>query len=137
MAYNIRQGRADLQKDFMNDAGYQVGDQIHVKFPDGKTYIMPLVGLVADQAHGWMRDGRLGICYVRYPRAFWELDTFNHLYLTIRGDGSNKNEITELAAMIKDKVERNQRNVYRMETKVSTSIPWYPCCWRFLVSWVL
>ncbi|MFC1878713.1 ABC transporter permease [Chloroflexota bacterium] len=119
-----KRGELIVSKDFMNDAGYQVGDQIHVEFPDGDIVIMPLVGLVGDQAGGG--DPTLG------ASAYTTLDTleyygesgyFNRLLVTIDEDGSDEDEIDELAALIEDKVERNQLNVYRMETGVSDENP--------------
>jgi putative ABC transport system permease protein len=119
-------GRGELivSKDFMIDTGYQVSDQIYVKFPDGESTIMPLVGLVADQAR--VRDASMGAsAYVSLDTLehLGESDYYNHLYLTILGEGSDENEINELAALIKDKVERNQLNVYRIETRVSNKHP--------------
>ena len=101
-----------ISKDFMNDTGYQVGDQILVKFPDGETHSVTLVGLVADQARGM--DAALGgSAYVTLDTLehFGELDYYNQLYVTIRGDGGDEKEIADLAAVIKDKVERNDYNV--------------------------
>ena len=113
-----------ISKDFMNDTGYHVGDQILVKFPDGETQSVTLVGLVADQARGM--DAALGgSAYVTLDTLehFGELDYYNQLYVTIRGDGGDEKEIADLAAVIKDKVERNDYNVYRVETKVSNQHP--------------
>ena len=118
------QGELVVSKDFMTDTGYQVGDQIYVKFPNGETRLMPLVGHVADQARS-MDGARGASAYVTLDtlERFEQPKYFNHLYLTIQGDGSDENEITELAAQVEDKVQRNQRNVYRLETKVSDKHP--------------
>jgi putative ABC transport system permease protein len=119
-------GRGELMvsKDFMNDTGFQVGDLIHVKFSDGDTYLMPLVGLVGDQAGGG--DPTMGaVAYTTMDTLeyFGERDYYNRLYISIDGDGSDKEEIAEMAALVEDKIIRNQRNVYRIETGVSDEHP--------------
>jgi len=119
-----KDGELIVSRDFMNDTGYRVGDLIHVKFSNGDTHILPLVGLVGDQAGGG--DPTMGAsAYATLDtlEQFGEGDYFNRLYVTIQGDGSDMNEIEELAAQVEDKVEKNQRNVYRIETNVSDKHP--------------
>lgn len=113
-----------VSTDFMNDPGYHVGDQIHVKFSDGDIHVLPLVGLVGDQAGGG--DPTMGAsAYMTLDtlERYGEGDYFNRMYVTIQGDGSDITEIDELAAQIEDKIEDNRRNVYRMETNVSDEHP--------------
>jgi putative ABC transport system permease protein len=117
-------GELIVSKDFMNDTGYQIDDQIHVKFPDGDIHLMSLVGLVADQANGGDPTmGATAYATLDTLEYFGEHDYFNRLYVTILGDGSDEDEIAELAVLLEDKVESNRRNVYRMETNVSDEHP--------------
>jgi putative ABC transport system permease protein len=113
-----------VSTDFMNDTGYKVGDQIHVKFADGEIQIMTLVGLVGDRAGGGDPTmGATGYVTLDTLENFGLGDYFNRLYVTILGDGSNETEIAELAVVVEDKVEKNHRFVYRMETNVSNEHP--------------
>jgi len=117
-----------ISDSFMNSTGYQVGDQIEIELPDGYTYIMPVVGIIIDQATGG-GDPTAG------SNAYITLDTletlgldkyYNRLYVNVSGDGSDKNEIAEIAAVVEDKVEGNQREVYRTEINVSDQHPMEP-----------
>ena len=114
-----------VSQDFMNDTGFNIGDQIEIELPDGSTHIMPLVGIVADQA----TDGG---DFTAGVNAYITLDTleslgqgryFNRLYVRTSGDGNDEDQIAEIAALVEDKVERNQREVYRSEINVSTVHP--------------
>lgn len=117
-------GELIVSTDFMNDTGYQVGERIHVEFPNGDIHIMPLVGLVGDQAGGG--DPTMGAgAYTTLDtlRYFGQGDDFNRLYVTVVGEGVDEDEISAVAAQVEDKVESNQRNVYRMNTGVSNEHP--------------
>jgi putative ABC transport system permease protein len=117
-------GELIISKDLMNDTGFSVGDQIHVQFPDGDTYIMPLVGLVADQADtGDPTSGALAYVTLDTLQYLGEGDYFNRLLVTVEGDGSDENQIAALAEVVEDKVERHGLNVHRMETTISTDHP--------------
>ena len=119
-----RKGEVLVSKDFMNDTGYQVGDQLYVEFPNDKIERLPLVGLIADQAGGgdpaqnaalWVRTDTL--------ESLGQPDARNRLYVTIAGAGTDLAAIDALAAVVKDKIERDGRSVYRVETTVSTEHP--------------
>ena len=118
------QGEIIVHKDFMNDFGYQVGDLLYVRFPDGDIARLPIVGLVADQTSG--ADPAIG------PPAFVTLDTlehlgqedrFNRLYITIQGDGNDESRIAALSALVEEKIKDNHRSIYRLETRVSGAHP--------------
>jgi len=114
-----------VSQDFMNDTGFNIGDQIEIELPDGSTHSMPLVGIVADQA----TDGGDFTAGVNAYITFDTLESlgqdryFNRLYVKTSGDGSDEDQIVEIAALVEDKVERNQREVYRSEINVSTVHP--------------
>jgi putative ABC transport system permease protein len=114
-----------VSRDFMNDTGFQVGDQIEIELPDGAIHTLPLVGIVADQATG---AGN----FAAGPKAYVTLDTletfgmdeyFNRLYVTVQGEGDDEDEIADLAATIKAKIEDNGRSVYRSKINVSDAHP--------------
>ena len=120
-------GRRELvvSEDFMADTGYEVGDQIQVEFANGKTYTLPLVGIVGDQVTG-AGDFTAG------PKAYLTMETlsllempkyYNHLYVRIDGAGSDEAEIETLAAVVEDKLEQHQLHVYRSQTAVSDEHP--------------
>ena len=117
-----------ISDSFMNSTGYQVGDQIEIELPDGSTYILPVVGIVIDQATGG-DDPTSG------ANAYITLDSleslglekyFNHLYVNVSGDGGDEAAIDEVAAAVEDKIEANHREVYRIDTKVSNQHPMEP-----------
>jgi len=120
-------GRRELliSQDFMADTGYKVGDQLQVEFTNDKIYTLPVVGIVGDQVTG-AGD------FTANPKAYVTIDSlpsfempnyYNRLFVKIVGKGSDKGEIEMLAAVIEDKIERHQRQVYRTEIKVSDVHP--------------
>ncbi len=114
-----------VSQDFMADSGYTVGEQIDVELANGSTYTMPLVGLVGDQVTG-AGDVTAGAKVYMSIETLESLDMpgyFNRLYVRIDGDGNDKAEIEALAEVIEEKIERNHRNVYRTELKVSNEHP--------------
>ena len=120
-------GRRELlvSEDFMADTGYQVGDQVQVELPNGKTHTMPLVGIVGDQ----VTDAG---DFTAVPKIYTTLDSlktlgtpgyYNRLYVKIDGDGNNQAEIEALAEVVEDKLERHNYTIYRTDTNVSDVHP--------------
>lgn len=104
-----------VSEDFLNSTGYQVGDNITIEMPDGSTHILPLVGLVSDPVSNGsdFLGGAKG--YVTMDTLEWMggVDFFNHLYVRVSGDATDENRISEVALIIENKVEDNNRRVYR------------------------
>jgi putative ABC transport system permease protein len=114
-----------VSQDFMNDTGFNIGDQIEIEMPDGSTYTMPVVGIVADQATNG-GDFTAGVnAYITFDtlESLGQSRYFNRLYVRTSGDGSDEDQIAAIAALVEDKVERNQHEVYRSEINVSTIHP--------------
>jgi len=114
-----------ISQDFMADTGYSLGEEIEMELANGTTHTLPLVGIVSDQVTG---AGEI----TAGPKAYLSIETleslrmpgyFNRLYVKIEGDGSDIDEIEALAKIVEEKVERNHRNVYRTEVKVSNEHP--------------
>ena len=114
-----------VSQDFMADSGYKLGEQIELELANGTTHTLPLVGIVGDQVTG---AGEI----TAGPKVYMTLETleslrmpgtYNRLYVRIAGDGNNKAEIKALAEVIEEKIEHNNRNVYRTEIKVSDEHP--------------
>ena len=119
-----KRGELIVSKDFMNDTGYNVGDQVHVRFPDGEIHIMPLVGLIGDQADtGDPTSGSSAYVTMDTLEHLGQGDFYNRILVTIRGEGSDETEIAALAESLEEKVERHGRNVYRVDTTISTDHP--------------
>ena len=120
-------GRRELlvSQDFMANTGYKTGDHILVEFANDTTHTLPIVGIVGDQVTG-AGD------FTANPKAYLTIDSlssfdmpkyYNRLLVKISGAGSDESEIEMLAAVIEDKIERHQRQIYRTETKVSDEHP--------------
>ena len=114
-----------LSQDMMNNTGFQVGDEIEIELSDGSTHSLTVAGLVSDQTSTRPDANSMS-------NAFVTLDTvkslglganFNRLLITVEGDGSNDEFIADIAANVEDKVERNQRGVYRTRETLSNAHP--------------
>lgn len=114
-----------ISQDAMNDTGFQVGDEIEVELPDGSTHYLAVAGLVSDQTSA-RYDANITV------NAFATQDTvrslglgnyFNHLLITVEGDGSNEEFIAAVAADVEDKMESHNRDVYRTAESLSNEHP--------------
>ncbi len=114
-----------VSEDFLNSTGYQVGDIITVEMSDGSTHNLPLVGLVSDPVSN-------GNNFLGGAKGYVTLDTlewmggrnfFNHLYVRINGDSSDESLISEVTVSIENKVEDNNREVYRTALRPSDQHP--------------
>ena len=84
-----------ISYDFMNNTGFEVGDQVEIELPDGASYVMPVVGIVADQATGGgdIRSGPYAYITMDTLPALALAETYNRLYVTV---GSIKNDIAAI-----------------------------------------
>ncbi len=114
-----------ISYDFMNNTDFKVGDQVEIELPNGVSYTMPVVGIVADQASGGgdIRSGPFAYVTLDTLSSLSQDQTFNRLYVTVDGTGSDVAVIDAIAALVADKVERNSRTVYRMDMLVSNVHP--------------
>jgi len=114
-----------ISDDFLNSTGFKTGDLIEIEMPDGSTNTLPLVGLVADQVTngGDFMGGANG--YVTLETLEWMGggDYFNHLYLRVSGDSNNEAYILSIADDVEEKIERNNRQIYRTNIQESNAHP--------------
>jgi putative ABC transport system permease protein len=120
-------GRREISfsKDLLADSGYEVGELIEVDLDSGGTHIFPLVGLLADQVTnaGDFTANANGYVTLETLQSLDLPGYFNRLYVRIEGDGSDEREIETLAELVKDKIERQNRQVYRTEIQVTDQHP--------------
>jgi putative ABC transport system permease protein len=114
-----------VSQDINNNTGFQVGDKIEVELPDGSLQSLTVVGLVTDQTTTNMAitSGANAFITLETMRSFGLGELNNRLLVTVKGGGSDEAFITKVAAIIKDKVERNNRKAYRIEEQLSTKHP--------------
>lgn len=116
---------AIISQSQMHISGFHVGDKIELEFPDRSTHELRVVGLVTDQAYAQPTPGETNNIYVslRTLRLAGQADYFNKLYVTVDGDGTDAEFITNVASAVEDKVTDSQREVYRTEEKLSNEHP--------------
>jgi putative ABC transport system permease protein len=114
-----------VSQDFLNNTGFQVGDQIEIEMPDGATHVLPLVGLVSDQVTngGDFTGGANGFVTTETLEWLGGGNHFNHLYVRVNGDSNDDAVIQEVADRLEDKIERNNHRVYRTEMRASNEHP--------------
>ena len=114
-----------LSQDMIHVTGFHPGDSIEIELPDGSNHHLTVVGLVTDQMTAKPDPNLTNNAFVTLKtlRSFGAGDYFNQLYVTVDGDGSNRELIASVATKIKDKVEKSQREVYRTEQNLSSEHP--------------
>jgi putative ABC transport system permease protein len=114
-----------VSQDINNNTGFQVGDQIEVELPSGSLKTLTVVGLVTDQTTTKLQVASGANVFLTFEtlRSFGLGALKNRLLITVDGDGSDAAFVSNLAALVKTKVERNNRQVYRIEEQLSTEHP--------------
>ena len=114
-----------ISYDFMNNTGFEVGDQVEIELPDGTSYVLSVVGIVADQATGGgdIRSGPYAYITMDTLPALALAETYNRLYVTVSSAKNDIAAIDAIATAVEDKIERHNRTVYRMDTLVSNIHP--------------
>ncbi len=110
---------------FMVSSGYKVGDMIKIELPDGSTHIMPLVGVVVDQVTDSGDVTAVPNLYITREtlNSLNLTANFNHLNIRVVGDGGDKVFIDQVLDRVEDRIERNNRVVYRTTTQISIEHP--------------
>ncbi len=113
-----------ISHDMMHSTGFHTGDKIEIELPDGSSHTLTVAGLVADQTTSKPDPNVTSYAFMTLKtlRSLGQADYFNRLYVTVKGDGSKREIIADVAAKIKDKVERSQE-VYRLEEHLSNEHP--------------
>ena len=120
-----QKGEIIVSQDMMHVSGYHPGDVIQVLFPDEKTRELTVVGLVTDQTTTKPSPDPMIFAYVIMDtiHAFGLDGSYNHLQITVTGDGSDAAFITEVNDAVKDKIERSNRNIYQEDERLSSEHP--------------
>ena len=111
-----KEGEVVLSEDRMHSSGYHPGDIIKVEFPDKKIRELKVVGLVTDQITSQPTPGQLVYAYVSMKTldSFGIDYSYNHFYITVTGDGTDVDFITEVADAVEEQVERSGRYVRKI-----------------------
>jgi len=114
-----------VTENFMIVSGYKVGDMIKIELPDGSTHVMPLVGIVNDQVTDSGDVTAVPNLYITREtlNSLGVSDNFNHLNIRVIGDGGDEALIDQVADKVENRIERNNRVVYRTKTQISTEHP--------------
>jgi putative ABC transport system permease protein len=114
-----------ISQNVMFITGYHPGESIEIELPDGIKHHVTVVGLVTDQTTSKPEPNSTNNVFIpmKTLRSFGLDGNFNQLYITVSGDGSNADFIARVAANIKDQIKNSQREVYRMDEKLSTEHP--------------
>jgi putative ABC transport system permease protein len=114
-----------VSQNMMFITGFHTGDSIEIELPDGSKQHLTVVGLVTDQTTSKPDPNATNNAFITLEtlRSFGQDSNFNQIYITVDGDGSDREIITGVAAKVKDQVERSQREVYRMDEKLSSEHP--------------
>jgi len=120
-----RDGEVIINQNMTHISGYHTGDSIEIELPDGSTHNLTVAGLVTDQTTTKPDPGATNNIYISLEtlRSLGVEDFFNHLLVTVDGDGSDQKIISDVAEKIKIKTERSQREVYRQEEMLSSEHP--------------
>ncbi len=120
-----RDGEVIINQNMTHISGFHAGDSIEIELPDGSTHNLTVAGLVTDQTTTKPDPGATNNVYISLEtlRSLGAEDFFNHLLVTVVGDGSDQKIITGVAEKIKIKTERSQREVYRQEEMLSSEHP--------------
>lgn len=114
-----------ISQNMMNISGFHAGDHIEVELPGDVKYPLTVVGLVADQTTSKPDPNSSNNAFItaRTQRKLGLGSDFNHLYITVTGDGNDRTFIHKVAVSLNDQVKNSQRQVYRIDEKLSTEHP--------------
>ena len=104
-----------LEHSGLEDLPVNVGDSLEIQLPSGVVKMIPVAGVVLDQATGAGDFLAPPFAYVPFESLTWlgQPSAFNHLYVTIAGDGNDEDLIRQVAVQVSDRVEKSGRGVYR------------------------
>ncbi len=114
-----------ISQDVEHISGYHPGDKLTIELPDGSTHNLTVVGLVTDQTTSKTDASVTTLAYVSLKtlRSLGEDDYFNRLYITVKGDGGNKELIASVAIEVTDAIEDSRREVYKQKEMLSNEHP--------------
>ncbi len=93
---------------------FELGQTLSVQLPDSTVREMPLVGFVSDQSVVGSPDS-LATGYISMDTLSWlgRPSNYNRLYVTVSGNSNDDATIKAVSDEVRDKIERQNRNVYR------------------------
>jgi putative ABC transport system permease protein len=114
-----------LSQDLMNDTGFRVGDEIEIELPDGSSHYLTVAGLVSDQTNARPDANITSNAFINRNtmRSIGLGNYFNRLLITVEGDGGNEEFISGVASNVEEKMESNQREIFRTEENLSNAHP--------------
>ena len=112
--------------------GLKVGDVAILQDTNGDQYQLKIVGIVQDQMIG--TTGITGGYFIANTRGFVDHDTlsklkvalpdsYNKLYITVKGDAGNKSLLTQIGSVIHKDLENNGVTIISFSTRVPTNHP--------------
>ena len=114
-----------ISQDVVHISGLHPGNMLEIELPDSSRHFLTVVGLVSDQTTSKPDPAANNLMFVN-DKTLQSLGLdgrYNMLYLTVKGDGGDSQFIDSVAAAVKDKVEKSDRTVYRVEQLLSTEHP--------------
>ncbi len=114
-----------VSQNLMSVSGFHAGDRIQVELPDGAKHYLTVVGLVTDQTTSKPdADAMVNAFVTMKTLTSWGLDdSFNQIYITVNGDGNDRQWITRVADGVREQLKDSGREVYRLDEKLSGEHP--------------
>lgn len=113
-----------VTEDFMANSHYEVGDMLDIEMPNGDIYQLPLVGVVNDQVTDVGDVTRTAVLLMTRETlaTLGVTDDYNQLYIQVE-NGREQAFVDAVAEQVKDRIERNGRNVYQTKTNLTDVHP--------------
>lgn len=104
-----------LEREALKDLDVQVGDLVEFQLADGAVKRMPVVGIVQDPTTGAGDFLAPPFGYIKMDTLPYlrEPDIYNRIYITVAEGQDDENHIRQVAADLKDKIEKSGYQVHR------------------------
>ena len=114
-----------LEKKAMETLGVSTGAMLEFEMPDGTTKTMPVAGVVQDQTTGAGDFLSPPFAYISTDTLTYlqEPDNFNRMFVTLSDGKNDEFHLRQMAANIKDKVEKTDITVSRTRTTKTNEHP--------------
>lgn len=114
-----------LERKALGDLNIQVGGNLEFELDNGIIKTMPVVGIVQDPSTGAGDFLAQPFAYITTSTLVWlgQLDTFNRLYVTLSQGQNDGLHLRQMAANVKDKVEKSGIVVLRTRSSKTNEHP--------------
>jgi putative ABC transport system permease protein len=114
-----------LEKKALNTLEVFIGDQLEFQLSDGKIKTMPVVGIVQDQTTGAGDFLAPPFAYITTDTLSYlsQPDLFNRMFVTVTEGQNDEAHLRQMAADIKDKLEKNDVTVGRTRVTKTNEHP--------------